>query len=179
MPLNSDAQKLTLRTHIQANATVLAFSGGAMAISAAFAQPTLDAGDAGVIADWYNLTGAAGTHTAYKSNVSITQVGDKINGTELAGLSSLNSTRLQTVVVLSAGGVNPSLADRRQFFDDIFSGAGGQITRASLLALWKRLVRNVEKVFATGTGSDASPATLTFEGSVNGNDIQDIHGLPA
>lgn len=178
MPL-TQAQKLTLRTNIQNNTTVLAFGGGNMTISAAFAQATLGSGDATVIADWYNLFGVANTHTVWKTSVSITQIGDNINGTELAGLSSLNSTRLQTVVVLSSGGVNPSLIDRRQFFDDIFSGAGGVNTRANLLTLWKRLCRNVEKVFTTGTGSDASPATLTFEGTISGNDILDIRGLPA
>jgi hypothetical protein len=172
------AQKLTLKTHVEANTTVLAFGAGNQQINTVFNAASLNAGDAQLIAEYYNLLGPANTHTVWKTLVTITQVGDKINGTELAGLSSLNSTRLQTVVILSAGGVNPSLLDRRQFFDDIFSGAGGATTRANLLALWKRLCRNVEKVFATGTGSDASPATLVFEGSVSGNDISDLHGLP-
>jgi hypothetical protein len=111
------------------------------------------------IAKAYNAP-ASPAFTAWKTSVTITEVGDKINGGELAGLSSLNNTRLQTVVILSQGGVNPSMADRRQFFDDIFSGAGGATTRASLLALWKTLATRVQKLFAAGTGSDASPATL-------------------
>jgi hypothetical protein len=63
------------------------------------------------------------------------------------------------VVVLSQTGINPSLADRRQFFDDIFSGAGGVNTRANLLALWKELATRAQKLFSTGTGTDAAPAT--------------------
>lgn len=177
MPLTA-AQKTTLKAAIEANTTVLAFSGGNAQINTVFNAASLNAGDAQLIAEHYNLFGPANTHTAWKTSVTITQIGDKINGTELAGLSSLNSTRLQTVVALSSAGVNPSLVDRRQFFDDIFSGAGGATTRANLLALWKRLCRNVEKVFATGTGSDASPATLTFEGTITGNDVSDLHGLP-
>lgn len=175
----TSAQKLLLRTDIQNNATVLQFGTGANQINTIFSGASLNAGDAQVIADWYNLFGSATTHTAWKTNVSITEIGDKINGTELAGLSSLNNTRLQTVVILSQQGVNPSMTDRRTFFDDIFSGAGGTQTRANLLALWKRLMTNTEKVLSTGTGSDASPATLSFEGSISGNDISDIHGLPS
>jgi hypothetical protein len=110
------------------------------------------------IARLYNLT-ASPSFTVWRKNVSITEVGDRISGTELAGLSSLNNTRLQTVVVLSANGINPSLPDRRQFFDDIFSGAGGVQTRANLLALWKKLATRGQKLFSTGTGSDVSPAT--------------------
>jgi hypothetical protein len=110
--------------------------------------------------DLLNATAAPSNNIAWKTNVSIREVGDKLNGAELAGLTSLNHTRLQTVCILSTAGVNPSLADRRQFFDDIFSGAGGATTRASLLALWKTLATRVQKLFAAGTGSDASPATL-------------------
>ena len=74
--------------------------------------------------------------------------------------------------MLSPSGVNPSLAERRAFFDEVFSVAAGATTRAQLLALWKRPATRTEKIFATGTGSDASPATLTFEGSISGTDVQ-------
>lgn len=115
---------------------------------------------------------ASPNFTVWKTNVSINEVGKKFNGTELAGLTSLNNTRLQTLAMFLAAGVNPSLTDNRQFFDDIFSGAGGTNTRANLLALWKRLATRVEKLFATGTGTDALPATLTFEGSISFQDVQ-------
>jgi hypothetical protein len=110
------------------------------------------------IAAAYNVV-LAPAFTVWKKSVSIAEVGDKINATELGGLTTLNNTRLQTVVVLSQTGINPSLADRRQFFDDIFSGAGGVNTRANLLALWKELATRAQKLFSTGTGTDAAPAT--------------------
>ena len=44
------------------------------------------------------------------------------------------------------GNVNPSYAMVRQGFDDIFSGAGGQNTRAALLAIWKRSATRIEKI---------------------------------
>jgi hypothetical protein len=174
----TQAQKAALKAHALANQATVEAGGGTASIASLFAAGFLNSGDAQLISDWYNGFGPAGTHTVWKSNVSITEIGDAINAAELAGLTSLNNTRLQTLVALSSGGVNPSLANRRVFFDDIFSGAGGTNTRAMLLTLWKRLCREVEKVFATGTGSDASPATLAFEGTVSGNDISDIHGIP-
>jgi hypothetical protein len=150
------AQLAILRADIQADATLNAFpnnSDGAFAIAAA-----------------YNLP-ASPAFTVWKSNVTIGQIGDKINASELAGLTSLNTQRLQAISEYSPQGVNPSLPDRRAFFDDVFSGAGGTITRANLLALWKRFATRAEKLFATGTGSDASPATLVFEGQVTVQDV--------
>jgi hypothetical protein len=122
------------------------------------------------IAVAYNLN-ASPNFTVWKTNVLINDVGKKFNGAELAGLTTANQTRLQTIAMYLAGGVNPSLIDNRQFFDDIFSGAGGATTRANLLALWKRLATRAEKLYATGTGSDPSPATMTFEGPISFQDV--------
>jgi hypothetical protein len=127
----------------------------------------LENSSANAIAEFYN---AASTFTVWKTNVSINEVGKKFNGAELAGLTTGNQTRLLTLAAYLAGGVNPSLADNRAFFDDVFSGAGGATTRAALLSLWKRIANKVEKLFATGTGTDAVPGLLTFEGSISEQD---------
>ncbi len=42
--------------------------------------------------------------------------------------------------------------------------------------MWKRTATRGEKVFATGTGSDASPATLNYEGAISYNDVKDAMG---
>ena len=84
---------------------------------------------------------ATPTFTVWKTNVSINEVGKSFNGTELAGLTTGNQTRLQTLAQYLAGGTNPSIASNRAFFDDVFSGAGGTNTRAALLILWKRTAR--------------------------------------
>jgi hypothetical protein len=110
------------------------------------------------VAGWYNQA-AAPAFTTWRKNVTILEIGNNLNGTDLSGLSSLNHTRLQTVVMLSQGGVDASLSDRRQFFDDIFSGTGGATTRAQLLVLWKRPATYAQKLYATGAGTDAAPAT--------------------
>lgn len=157
------AQKQTLKADIAANPTLAA-------------KPMTAAGSQ-EIADFYNVQ-ASPAFTVWKTKVSIEQVGDNIVASELAGLTQVNLTRLQTIVMVSPNGVNPSLADRRAFFDDVFSGAGGQLTRPKLLALWKRLSTVAEKLFSTGTGSDATPATLGFEGALLYSDVQESRELP-
>ena len=129
------------------------------------------------IANLYNLQ-ASPVFTVWKTSVAIGVVGDNIVGSDLAGLSTLNTTRLQAIVMLSPLGVNPSLVDRRAFFDDVFSGAGGVATRAKLLILWKRLATRIEKLLATGTGTDALPATMAFEGTITANQIETARNLP-
>lgn len=156
-PLTS-AQKATLKAYILTQSDLLAF---------------YTPGDLSGLAGALNAS-ASPTFTVWKTSVSLTQIGDKINGTELAGLTSLNVSRLQVIAQYSDMGVNPSLADRRQFFDDIFSGAGGATTRAQLLVLWKRAATRFEKIFANGAGSDASPATIVVEGAI---DYTELIGL--
>jgi hypothetical protein len=122
------------------------------------------------IADAYNLP-ASPAFTVWRALVSIADTGQKFNGTELAGLTTGNQSRLQTIAQYLAGGYNAGLVDVRQMFNDIWSGAGGTNTRANLLVLWKRLATRAEKLFATGTGSDVAPAVLSFEGQLSYQDV--------
>jgi hypothetical protein len=150
------AQKVVLKTDILANGDT---------------NTLYTDGNLSGLADLYNALSASVNNVVWKSNASITDIGNNFNATELAGLSSLNSTRLQTIALYSPNGINPSLTDRRAFFDDVFSGAGGATTRTQLLALWKRTANRLEKLFATGTGSSASPATLVVEGLLSFSDL--------
>lgn len=159
MPLTTQ-QYATLKADILANAGTIPAGQpwtGSFAGIAVSAVPNSTDGNAAV-AGYYNQA-ASPSWTTWRKNVTIQEVGDNLNGTDLSGLSSLNHTRLQTVVQLSQAGINASLADRRQFFDDIFGGSGGATTRAQLLVLWKRLASRAQKLFSTGPGTDTSPAT--------------------
>jgi hypothetical protein len=154
MPLTT-AQAAILRTDINSNADALALK---------------TAGNIAGLADLYNAIDVA--FFVWKTNVPISHVGDAIVASELAGLTGLNVDRLSCIAQLSPMGLNPSKADRRTAFDDIFSGAGGVNTRAALLVLWKRNARRIEKLFATGgNGQNATPATLVYEGVVTFDDI--------
>ncbi len=153
------AQLGTLKTWLTANASGLNDEAAAALLNAAAAGPN---------------------NIAWRSLVSLSEISLKLNGAELGGLSSLNHSRLQTVITLlaHAGGARPFLADQRAFWDDIFSGAGGATTRTQLLALWKRTVSVAEKLFWTGTGSDASPAILGPEGLITAANVSEARNQP-
>jgi len=144
--------------------------------AAILADPVLDAypntgdGNYDMCAQKLNVV-ATPTFTVWRTSVSIAATGQAFNGTEWAGMTTANHTRLQTVAQYLAQGYSAALADIRAMFNDIWSGAGGTSTRATLLALWKRPAWLGEKIFATGTGSDASPATMVIEGSISYQDV--------
>ena len=127
------------------------------------------AGNETGMADWYN---GASAFVVWRSAVSIGETGQVFNGSEWAAMTSANHTRLQTVAQYLAS-YRPGIADVRAMFNDIWSGAGGVLTRAALLVLWKRLALRGEKVFATGTGTDVAPGALVFEGQISAQDISD------
>ena len=154
------AQKATLKADIQATP----------ALNTMYVE-----GNLGGLADAYNAA-ASPAFTVWKTSVPIVDVGRAFNGTEWAGMTSTNHTRLQTVALYSST-VNPSDADIRAMFDDIWSGAGGALTRNNPLALWKRLAKRGEKMFASGTGSDLSPATMTYEGDISYQDVEQARRL--
>lgn len=127
-----------------------------------------NSGATGAMANWYNVS--VPTFIVWKTNVSRNDVGKAFVASALAAITAGNNDRLSCFAIWNES-VNPSRADQRAFFDDVFSVTAGATTRAALLALWKRAATRAEKLLATGTGSDASPATMTFEGDVSADDI--------
>lgn len=166
------AQLTTLRADINANVTPipagLVDCGNYVNQQVKNVQNTTDGNIC--LARFYN-TASSPAFIVFKTKVPIQTVGEAFNAAELAGLTSLNTQRLQNLAAWLLDGVNPSLTSVRQFFDDIFSGAGGANTRTALLALWKRTATKAERLYATGTGSDPSPGLLVFEGSLSGSDV--------
>lgn len=150
----TSAQKIALKNHILANTANVQLTAG---VNTQIKDVPQIPDNAPTVRDWYNLA-ASPSFTVWKKLLSLSLIGKAFNGTELAGLTTANLQRLQTIGQYSVEGINPSLADQRQFFNDVFSGSGGTITRASLLALWKSVASNAKKLFSTGTGSDADPA---------------------
>lgn len=155
------AQLQTLKTFINQNP--------------AWAALPLNQTSAQFIADALNLN-ASPSFTAWKSNVTLPETALAFNGAEFASVTSANHSRLQTIAQYYSGGYNASSADIRAMWNDIMSSK--TLTLASLLALWKRFATVVEKLFATGTGSDASPATLSFEGLLSADTVAQARELP-
>ena len=73
--------------------------------------------------------------------------------------------------MFAGGFVNAAKPNVRQGFADIFSGGTGSAQRTHLLAVGRRLATRAEKLFATGTGSAGSPATMTVEGALSYQDV--------
>jgi hypothetical protein len=119
------------------------------------------------LAELYNVT-AAPDYIVWKTSVTASQMHTAYVWTELDNLSQAKFNQL--TLMLSEGSVNPSLVNIRQGFSDIFT-TNCPNTRTALIALSKRKATVAEKMFATGTGSDPSPATLSFEGTITAQDI--------
>ena len=156
------AQLTQLRTAIDADQVLSAYpnnSDGAYDMAQFLNQPTSPA------------------FIVWKTSATIADTTKAFNGSEWAGMTSANHTRLQTVRQWLEDSYDASRADIRAMFNDVWSGAGGANTRTALLAVWKRTATKAEKIFASGTGSDASPANLTIEGLLNYADIQAARNL--
>lgn len=72
--------------------------------------------------------------------------------------------------MIKQGSINPSKPNIRQGLADCFGS--GSAMAAAVLPLFKRNATIAEKLLATGTGSDNSPGTMSFEGSLTYQDIQ-------
>lgn len=155
------AQLQTLKTFINQNPT--------------WAALPLGQSSAQVIADGLNLA-AAPSFTVWKPWTSLSATANAFDGAEFASVTSANHTRLQTVAQYYSDGYNPSIASIRAMWNDIMSSK--TLSLAAMLALWKRFATVVEKLFATGTGSDASPATLVVVGPISADDVAQARELP-
>lgn len=126
------------------------------------------------LADIYN-TNAVPDFIVWKSSLSrhdiLTQTSP--TGTSFQWAAGAYITRSQgerdafREMFNDTGTVNPSQSTMQAAFADIFSGTGGAGNRAHILSMSKRKATRIEKVFATGTGTDAVPATMTIEGPVD------------
>jgi len=71
--------------------------------------------------------------------------------------------------------VNPSKANVRAGIDEVWAGTAGKLAvRAQVYVHCKRAARRVERVFATGTGTDATPGVMATEGPIA---FQELIGL--
>ena len=156
MPLTT-AQQATLKAAILADQTLNAFP---------------NTSDGNTDMSFILNANATPTFTVWRTNVSKQVVFSNFEGSAYSGLTTANTNRLIGAGTFCIDGFNPSSADVRFLFDDIFSGASGATTRTRLLALWKRPALLIEKILATGTGTDIAPATMGYEGNISVQDIQ-------
>ncbi len=152
------AQQATLKAFIETDPTLNAFPNNE------------DGADS--IANELNKV-ATPVFIVWKTSVTKGEIGITFDGGELSNLTTAESNRLQTFAQWSNETINPSDADVRFLFNDVFSGAGGNVTRPALDALWRRNALLIEKVLISneGAGTTQDPAKLDFEGEISRRDV--------
>ena len=106
----------------------------------------------------------------WRTNVPTSDCKKAMVWTEFIGRSQ--GERDAWMFMLSNGIINAADSNVRQGILDIFSGPSGATTRANLTAIANRVSTRAEKLFATGTGSSGSPATMTAEGALTFAEVQ-------
>ncbi len=149
-------QLSTLKAAILANpelASLPMTSGGALIIAEAFNAVTNPA------------------FIVWKTSVSIDEI--MRNGMDWARVDNLSVGKARIWDWLGRlGSFDASKPNVRAGIDATWVGTSADLAvRASIYVHCKRTATEAEKLFATGTGSGASPAVLTFEGVLSADDV--------
>lgn len=155
------AQLQALKTDIEANTEPTVINA-------------LAAGDAGAIANWYNLA-ASPDYYLFKETVSSDEIRDLIDAQNIADITDADRGRCVDLLAIRADrGFSGANARDRSAWDDIFSAATGDESQQAIAAYWTRLATNAEKVFSLATGSGANAAnadTTSWQGSLRHQDV--------
>ena len=154
----TDAQKQTLKTFIAANPV--------------WAAMPKNSDTAFFIAAELNKT-VSPDFIVWSTDVTSNEIGNAWSGTDIDGMSALNMQRLQLLLASAGGGLfDMSRADRRAGFENPFGTNVNNTSRVAMRTIWKRKASVVEKLFATGTGTDASPATMSYESPISYQEVE-------
>lgn len=118
----------------------------------------------------YNAN-ASPAFTVWKTAVSAMEYRDAITWTEFTGRTAGERDMFSFLTGNGTMALECYKINVRQAVQDAFSGASGVNSRTALVALCKRPASRFEKLYTTGTGSDASPGQLGAEGPVSTSDI--------
>lgn len=126
------------------------------------------AGATYAMTDWYN---SASTFIVWRVDVTADEIGNAWVGTDIDGMSALNMQRLQLLLSSSSGLFDMSRADRRAGFENPFGTNQNNGSRVAMRAAWKRAATRFERLFTTGTGTDATPGLLVVTGPLSETDL--------
>lgn len=129
------------------------------------AAALIAAGDANGLHTWLNEDS---TFTVWKTSVQLEEITQ--NGFDWVRVDNLavGKARIWEWMFGSEdGSINPNKANVRAGIEEVWKGTAADLAvRAQVYVHCKRLATRAEKMLATGTGTDADPGTLTFEGEV-------------
>jgi hypothetical protein len=159
------SQLATLKAAINANSTWAAYP-----LTNAYAQ---------VIADSLNAT-ASPAYVVWRSKVTQDEI--MLNGFDWARVDNLSVGKARVWEWLfdnQEKSINPSKANVRAGIDQTWTGtAQDQAVRTAVYVHCKRNATTAEKLFATGSGTDASPSLMAFEGNLTADDVAQARELP-
>lgn len=129
------------------------------------------------IARAYNLT-AAPDWTVWKTSVDVDEI--MRNGMDWTQVDNLTVGKSRIWDWMTRlGQFDASKPNIRAGIDAAWVGTAGMLAvRAMIYTHCKRLATRAEKLFSTGTGSAASPATIGYEGSLTYQDVEAALALP-
>ena len=137
------------------------------------ASQPLNGDGAYAIANVINQT-AAPAYIVWRGPMPVMEI--EQNGFAWNQIDSVPAAKFRIWELLrSSGTINPSKVNVRQGINDFCKDANNAVLttlRDSILPHLKRSASVVEKLFATGTGTDATPATMGFEGPIGYQDVE-------
>lgn len=144
------------------------------------ADPVLAPMTSGVTTDFNGIATAMSaiqpTFFVYKSQASTPGLGLVISYVAFAAVTAANQQQWMYFLQMNPVSYDPSRADIQSFMANTWSGAlGGEgaTTRAALVAYGIRQATRTEMVLKTGgNGAQATPATLTYEGSLTLDNVR-------
>lgn len=139
------------------------------AVIAARAEPVNDT----ELARLYNLPS---TFTAWKTKVTWDEIMENgMDFTRVDNLTNGSKWRIwEWLFKNSSNAINPSKANHRAGIDAAWVGTANDLAvRASVYVHCKRVATEAEKVFATGTGTDAVPGLFDWQGTLTAQDASD------
>lgn len=124
------------------------------------------------MADWLN---AASTFIVWRTSVTQDEIMQNgFDWTRVDNLSFGKARIWEWMFNNEARAINPSNSNVRAGIESVWVGTAADLAvRASVYAHCKRAASRAERVFATGTGTDASPGLLGWEGYVTAQTVSD------
>lgn len=153
--------------------------------AAIMADPTLAAMTSGPGTDYNAIALAMSAEASpafvvWKTNVTRAELQDMdaFNWTVVDNLSTGSKYRIWEWMFGTTGSINPSKANIRAGIAATWVGNAQLLAvQAAVLAWCKRNATRVEKLFSTGTGSEASPAVMTVEGGVSLGEVASLFNV--
>lgn len=128
-----------------------------------------NAGATGAMADFYNV---AGTFVVWRT--SITRIEAQSVGFDWTQVDNLTvgQARIWFDGLFAGTPLNASDEGQRAGVSEAWKGTAAKVAVATfVLSKCKRFAKRGERLFATGTGTDATPGLLTFEGNVTNDNV--------